>query len=271
MLPPLGQGSFKVAYRGTRGADDIVIKILTEPLPVDLESMESVPLPTRFSREIEGMSIIDSPYVVRLVEAPRKCVLSNREHLWYAEPFYPGGTLEERLVNEGPSEELARKVLVSLLRAVEAMWTDASIVHRDIKPGNIVFDQSGDPILLDLGIAFHNDMSPLTDAFDASPRTNRYAAPEQFEMRRFAEIDFRTDLFQIGIVVFETLTGNHPFWHPSIDADEYFRKLNSFDGSVFGSIQCPSDLERVITRLLAPRPSQRFRNISIPLRALGVL
>ena len=268
-LPALGQGSFKVAYRGRRGEDDIVIKILTEPLPVDLESADSVPMPTRFSREIEGMSLVDSPYVVRLVETPRKCILSGREYLWYAEPFYSGGTLDQAIANNGPGEELSRSVLISMLRAVDAMWSGASIVHRDIKPGNIVLDDNGDPVLLDLGIAYHNDLSPLTDAFDASPRTNRYAAPEQFELRRFAEIDFRTDLFQIGIVAFEALTGKHPFWHPAIDPEEYLRRLSSFGEVNFNGIECSEDLRTVVTRLLAPRPSQRYRSVSIPLRALG--
>lgn len=268
-LPALGQGSFKVAYRGRREPDDIVIKILTEPLPVDLESAESVPLPTRFGREIEGMSQVDSPFVVRLVEPPRKCILSGREYIWYAEPFYSGGTLEEAIEKSGGNEELSRRLVVSLLRAVDAMWAGASIVHRDIKPGNIVFDENDCPILLDLGIAYHNDLSPLTDAFDASPRTNRYAAPEQFEMRRFAEIDFRTDLFQIGIVAFEALTGRHPFWHATIETPEYFQKLGSFGLSNFDGINCGDDLKSVITRLLAPRPSQRYRSVAIPLRALG--
>lgn len=270
-LPALGQGSFKIAYRGQIGPDDIVIKILKDPLPDEnFDSDDSIPIPTRFGREIEGMSQVDSPYVVRLVESPRKCRLSQRDYIWYAEPFYSGGTLEEAINAEGGSEELSRRLVIALLHAVNAMWSDAGIVHRDIKPGNIVFDNDGRPVLLDLGIAYHNDLSPLTDAFDASPRTSRYAAPEQFEMRRFAEIDFRTDLFQIGIVAFEALAGRHPFWHEKIDTKEYFRKLESFDSSNFDGLSCEEDLRAVITRLLAPRPSQRYRNVSIPLRRLGV-
>ncbi|MDV6300887.1 serine/threonine-protein kinase [Dietzia maris] len=271
-LPELGQGSFKVAYRGRSGADDIVIKILKEPLPDDdLDSDESIPIPARFGREIEGMSQVDSPYVVRLVESPRKCRLSRRDYIWYAEPFYPGGTLEDAIANSGGGEELSRKVVIALLHAVDAMWSNAAIVHRDIKPGNIVFDNDGRPVLLDLGIAYHNSLSPLTDTFDSSPRTSRYAAPEQFEMRRFAEIDFRTDLFQIGIVAFEALAGRHPFWRHNIETDEYFRNLNGFGPSNFEGLSCSDELRDVITRLLASRPSRRYRNVSIPLRRLGVM
>ncbi len=69
VLPELGQGSYKVAYRGRSGSDDIVIKIVKEPLPdEDFDSDDSIPFPTRFGREIEGMSQVNSPYVVKLVE-----------------------------------------------------------------------------------------------------------------------------------------------------------------------------------------------------------
>lgn len=271
VLPELGEGSFKVAYRGRSGSDDIVIKVLKEPLPdEDFDSDDSIPFPTRFGREIEGMSQVDSPHVVKLVEPPKKCRLSRRDYLWYAEPYYPGGTLEEAIKTSGGNEELSRRLVIALLRAVNAMWSDAGIVHRDIKPGNIVFDGEGSPVLLDLGIAYHNDLSPLTDAFGSSPRTGRYAAPEQFEVRRIAEIDFRTDLFQIGIVAFEALVGHHPFWYEKIQNSEYYRRLENFDSSSFEGVSCEEDLRAVITRLLAPRPSQRYRNVSIPLRRLGV-
>ncbi len=61
--------------------------------------------------------------------------------------------------------------------------------------------------MIDLGVALFTELSPLTESHINSPGTAKYAAPEQFEMRRLATIDFRTDLFQIGIVLVEALVG----------------------------------------------------------------
>lgn len=263
-VPHLGCGAFKVAYKAASPDGDLVVKILTEPLEAGVD-VESTDLPARFARELRGMTIVNSPFLVAILRHPEVRQIGADNYLWYAEPYYPGGTLEERLAQGETGPKLATSVLLAMLEAVHAMWSTARIVHRDIKPGNIVFDDAGIPVLLDLGIAFFPDLSTLTDAMGSSPRTPRYAAPEQFEMRRAATIDFRTDLYLVGMVAFEALTGKHPFWDPSVDHAAYFDRLNGFDGSSLEFIDCPSELKGLITRLLAPRPSGRFRNVDIPL------
>ena len=206
-VPALGCGSFKVAYQAADEGSPLVLKVLNEPLIDDLDKVDSDDLPERFARELSGMSSVASPYVVQLLRAPEVRVIAGRTHVWYAEPFYPGGTLEGRLQAGPLPEHEVDRIVRCLLLAVQEMWGSGRIVHRDIKPGNVVFDTSDQPVLLDLGIAYFSELSSLTDAMGISPRTPRYAAPEQFEMRRAATIDFRTDLFLIGILAFEMLTG----------------------------------------------------------------
>lgn len=84
--------------------------------------------------------------------------------------------------------------------------------HRDVKPGNIFQAEDGSFALLDLGIAKVLSLDPLTATEAVSPRTNRYAGPEQFASRGLVSIGARTDLFGAGIVLFETATRSHPFF-----------------------------------------------------------
>ena len=193
---PLGEGGMKSAFL-IRADKPSVLKVVREPVQEDpLEG--AVGLPERIRREIEGMRAISHPGVVQIVAGPDTRTIGGGLHVWYIEPFFDGGSLAERLDEPWPEAECVR-LLGGLVDAAEAL-AQHNTVHRDIKPSNIVFDVSQRPVLLDLGIAYFQDLTPLTDSWGISPRTPMYAAPEQFEMRLHSSIDFRTDLFLIGLV-----------------------------------------------------------------------
>jgi serine/threonine protein kinase len=267
---PGREGAFKAAYEAAIDDEFSMLKVLHEPIPVDLDGDNSIEMPERFSREMKAMALVDSPHVVKIERSPQPATIGMRQHIWYVEPLYRGGTLDE-LISKGPQPELAESLALALLAGVRDMWTQAGIVHRDIKPSNIAFDDYRHPVLLDLGIAFHKDLTALTDAMSPSPRTPRYAAPEQFQARREVVIDFRTDHFQVGIVLYELITGGHPFYEPSADTDAFFSALISgkYDESALNSSSASGELKAVVRRLLAPRPSRRFRDVGEPLRLLG--
>lgn len=266
-LPYLGKGGFKIAYRGTNENTDLVLKILIEPLVEDDDEGEDV-VPERFARELKGMIEVGSPRVAQICREPEIRVIGSNRHLWYAEQFYDGGTLEDHLASGPLQREAAIAIGLDLLEGVSDLWNSSGIVHRDIKPGNIAFDADGRAVLLDLGIAYFSTLDNLTDSFGVSPRTPIYAAPEQFEVRRNAQIDFRTDLFQVGIVLHECLTGNHPFWRPRIQMSEYLSRLDSFDQSSLIASGVSASVARVVGRLLAARPSRRYRSIGSAISAL---
>jgi serine/threonine protein kinase len=154
----------------------------------------------------------------------------------------------------------------SLLLAVDAMWNEGRFVHRDIKPENIGYLADGTVVLLDLGIALFSDLSPLTESQMSGPGSQRYAAPEQFSIRRLADIDFRTDLFQIGIVLVEALSGQHPFFELGTD---YYKRLTTFSADSLSTVDMTDGLRTVIPRLLAASPSGRYRKVDLALSALG--
>ena len=252
---PLGQGGMKSAFLVV--ADDpLVLKVVREPLRE--EALEgAIGLPERIRREIEGMRAIRHPGVVSIVEGPGVRTIGDGLRVWYIEPFFPGGTLAERLDEPWPEAECIR-LLEGLVNAAESL-AQHNTVHRDIKPSNIVFDVYQRPVLLDLGIAYFQDLTPLTDSWGISPRTPMYAAPEQFEMRMHSSIDFRTDLFLIGLVVFESLTGVHPF-NPE-DPQSYYDRLTNcrWNDQALDEVHASDQMRKVLRRLLDPSMSRRYR------------
>lgn len=253
---PLGCGGMKNAYRMERGGEHTVLKIVREPLP-PTDDEGAVSLPERIRREMDGMRIIRHPGIIQVLDGPDVREIDGQERVWYVEPLYGGGTLADRIGTPWSYPDVLN--LVAALTDAAEELANHRVVHRDIKPGNIVFDDSDNPVLLDLGIAYFQDLTPLTEGWGHSPRTPTYAAPEQFELRRQASIDFRTDMFLIGIVAFEALTGRHPF-NPN-DADGYLERLATgrIDTGALDAVEALPCMRALLERLLAPAVSQRFR------------
>ncbi|MXY09738.1 MAG: serine/threonine protein kinase [Acidimicrobiaceae bacterium] len=252
---PLGEGGMKSAFH-ILGEDQRVLKIIREPLPD--EALEgAVSLPERIRREIEGMRAISHPRIVEIVDGPDVRPVGENSYVWYSEPFFSGGTLADHLGTPWP-ESKCRDLISDLVDAADVLAQN-KVVHRDIKPTNIVFDESDRPVLLDLGIAYFQDLTPLTEHWGQSPKTPTYAAPEQFDFRMNASIDFRTDLFQIGIVAFEAMTGSHPF-NPT-DPEGYIERLSkgNYDRSALCDTNVSVGMQRVLGRLLSASVSRRYR------------
>jgi serine/threonine-protein kinase len=255
-VDPLGCGGMKNAYKMEREGDVAVLKVVREPMP-PADEEGAVSLPERIRREMDGMRAINHRGIVQVIDGPDAREIDGRDRVWYVEPFYAGGTLTDRIGSPWSHDDVLN--LVSALTDAAEELANHRVVHRDIKPGNIVFDDSDNPVLLDLGIAYFQDLTPLTEGWGHSPRTPSYAAPEQFELRRRTSIDFRTDLFLIGIVAFEALTGRHPF-NPS-EAEGYLDRLSTgdLDSDAFDAVDALPCIRNILQRLLAPGMSQRFR------------
>lgn len=270
-VPALGQGSFKVAYHVSTQNDPRVLKVIYSfPITDDPDEFDLDQVPDRIARELTGMSAVDSPHIVTLLSEPSVARIGDTSYLIYEEPFYGGGTLEDR-VQSGPlSRAETRALLLALLRASSALWGADKIVHRDIKPGNIAFADDGTPVLLDLGLVLFTEMSALTDSGFMSPMTPRYAAPEQFEQRRNAQIDFRTDQYLIGLTVLEAARGRHPFFRPGITTPEYLQALEEFKPADLASDDLDDDVREVVGRLLSHAVYGRYRTPEIPMKKLGI-
>lgn len=164
----------------------------------------------RILREIEIVTQNNLSNVPKIIEAKDFSDTNGNNYIYILEQYIEGQTLQERLeigklsLNEGLN-------LLRTLLEISVILEDIKIVHRDIKPSNIICSNDGEYYLIDFGIARQLDKSSLTmTRAKIGPHTPGYGAPELFQYVK-KNIDIRADLFSIGVVLFESLTGEHPF------------------------------------------------------------
>lgn len=163
----------------------------------------------RLHREIEAMQQISHTNVVKLLEYTFSSTPGARRH-FIVEEFIEGNDLDSHI---GRPWERARvsRVFAQLMDGLQQLNVK-HIVHRDLKPSNIRLKPNDTPVIIDFGLARHLTLSDLTEtSAGAQIGTPSYFAPEQFEGTKY-DIDHRTDLFAAGVIIYQALTGLHPFY-----------------------------------------------------------
>lgn len=196
----IARGGQKLVFKGIHELyGEVVIKFVLDALSDE-----------RTQREVEVATKYNISSIPKLYE------YNNIEHegnkaVYLIEEYIDGITLRDYLKsNVKVPVKLALNMLEVLLITASDLEKN-QIVHRDIKPENIIIRSDGGICLLDFGIARHLSMPSLTlTKAHFGPCTPGYAAPEQFRNLK-KEIDIRADLFSIGVTVYESIVGKHPF------------------------------------------------------------
>ena len=220
----------------------------------------------RCEREINTLSICNSKHLIKLGEIPYTEVSEGSNHIvYYSEEWVQGYELYSLLSgNNLLSEEFAKKLAIEISFAIEELWKHNKI-HRDIKPLNIMYDECNDRfVLLDLGMVFDSAEDALT-RYGCIPGTVGYFSPEQFDLSRKNDLDFRSDLFCLGIVLYQMLTGIHPFIKKGDTNQDVFTKIKTLTPPSIREYRSDisMEFEKVIFRLLRKRPSERYRNTKL--------
>jgi eukaryotic-like serine/threonine-protein kinase len=214
-LNPLAQGGQKLVFSAEHPTDgDVVLKIIHP-----FQDPEVV------RREILAVQRVGAARVPRILDIGQVDTPMGR-CIWIREQRIIGMTLRERLQSgQLSTDELFRFGMQTLESLVDA--EKAHIVHRDVKPENIMVDQYGDYWLLDFGISRHLSMSPLTPLTSAFGKfTLGYAPPEQLRNIQ-TEIDARADLFAYGVTFYECATGIQPFRDGAANEFEVLRRVEN--------------------------------------------
>lgn len=220
----LGQGGQKLVFSAMHPSDgDVVLKIIHPS-----QNLEGV------RREILAVQRIGSARVPQILDVGQINTQMGPS-VWIREQRIIGVSLRERLQQGTLTiDELLRLGVQTLEALAEA--ERASIVHRDVKPENIMVDVSGNYWLLDFGISRHLAMSPLTPMTSPFGKfTLGYAPPEQLRNIQ-NEIDARADLFAFGITFYECATGRHPFRDGAANEFEIIRRV---ENGVLLALQLP--------------------------------
>jgi serine/threonine-protein kinase len=223
----------------------------------------------RSQREIGISTEIDLDCVPKIYETGT-VTYDGSDTLYLIEQRVEGEELRKRLKH---SEYFSLKEAVDFLEqglAFIKQLEDKKIVHRDIKPDNIIVSADGKVYFLDFGIARILGVPSLTKTDAMGPHTPGYAAPEQCNNRK-SNIDSRADLFSIGVVTYECLSGKNPF---SEGARSHLDILQWTETITPVTFQIPGDNQQqfmgLLSSLMGKFPSQRPRNATQALRWLTV-
>lgn len=163
----------------------------------------------RVKREIQIVTENNFIHVPRILEI-ESYRIDNEEGIYLYEQFIDGLTLNE-ILKKGPLSLTDTMDLAECMLSIIVQMEEQKIVHRDIKPDNIIRSTSGEWFLIDFGIARVLNLNSLTmTEARIGPHTPGYGAPELFQYSKH-DIDSRADIFSLGVVLFEAVTGKHPF------------------------------------------------------------
>ncbi|MFD3978978.1 bifunctional serine/threonine-protein kinase/ABC transporter substrate-binding protein [Streptomyces griseus] len=238
LLGRLGAGGMGVVYLGRTDAGALAaIKVILPEHAGDEEFR------TRFRREAEAARRVDSPWAVSVTGAD-----TEGERPWLATEFVPGPTLSDVVARRGPLPVRSVTVLGRLLaRALAAVHT-AGLVHRDVKPGNVLLTAGG-PRLIDFGIARAADATALT-ATGLVVGTPGFLPPEQASGNTAGPAG---DVFSLGCLLAYAATGRPPFGGGAVDAVLY-RTVH--DAPDLEGVDDPG-LRALLERCLAKEPGER--------------
>jgi eukaryotic-like serine/threonine-protein kinase len=211
----------------------------------------------RVQREIEALRSLNHPNIVRLHHYELSVTSSSTRH-FAVEEYIPGKDLADLLIEGCP---WSLKDVATLFRPLaDGLFAlgSARIVHRDLKPSNIRVKPDMTPVIVDLGVARLLDLADLTSTSAGTAiGTVPYFAPEQFEGKKL-DIDPRTDLFALGVMLHEAILGRHPFLANGISLPEFQERVcRSSDFAEAADFKAIPIKWRVLVRRLLEKPRVR--------------
>jgi serine/threonine protein kinase len=231
------------------GADrPVAVKVLSATL------CRNPKILSRFEREARQLAALNHPNVIKLLSVGR-----SGAQPFIVMPFIEGSTLFQHLRQRGRLEaEEALRILRQLCAGLGYLHAQG-LVHRDVKPGNVMVSPSGHVTLLDLGVVLEVDPSavPLT-APNARLGTPNYMAPEQIEHSH--DVDLRADLYSLGAMAFELLTGHQPFRGANMRELLEQHRIAAPPNAAHVSATVSARAAEVLTRALAKAPADRYQS-----------
>jgi len=244
------KGAFKETYCAiTPEGQKIALKLIDQ----------SKHNPLRTNRETKALLKCDTPFIGKLYGYGQFTSSYGTKYSWSIEEFLGGGTLTSRMGDNTLSPDVVVKYAILLSKAL-AYLKEINLVHRDIKPDNIMFREQEDvPVLVDLGLVRDLSEISLTPSWlQQGPGTPFFSAPEQLNNEKLL-ISWKTDQFSLGVVLGVCLTGQHPF-----------RKHGMTDHELVTAVAerkpCTSDFQNAmvsmnlegIVKMIEPWPVRRF-------------
>lgn len=261
VIDEIGVGGMGAVYLAKRTGQEFKQQVA---LKVVRQSISDSQMIERFRRERRILASLNHPNIAKLIDGG----VSETGEPYLAMEYVEGETITDFVGRTKPSLNETLRLFIKVCHAVAYAHRNL-IVHRDIKPGNILVTIDGEPKLLDFGLArlvddsIEGDPTQTQTAFRAL--TPAYASPEQI---RGAPITTSSDVYSLGIVLFELLTGERPFHFERKSIDEIIRTITTSKPTL-PSRSTPAasflkgDLDNIILTSLRNEPERRYRSVEL--------
>jgi serine/threonine-protein kinase len=226
---------------------EVAIKVLPEVFLHDPQFR------ARFAREAKTIASLEHPAIVPVYDFGDS---GNQPYIVMR--YMSGGTLSDRLKQGAFTLEETARLIGRLAPALDAAHA-RGIIHRDIKPGNILFDQYGNAFLSDFGIAHLGVEGVATMTGGAALGTPAYMSPEQITGDK--KIDGRSDIYAMGVLVYQLLTGNMPYSADTSAQVMMMHVLQPVPQILLSRPDLPIGCDGIITRAMAKDPEDRFSTV----------
>ena len=253
----LGSGGMGEVYRArdARLERDVAIKVLPQHLARSPSAL------ARFKRETKAIAALSHPTILAIYD-----VGTDHDRTYAVMELLEGETLQERLQRGSLDWRQTVRIGIAIAEGLSAAHAK-EIVHRDIKPSNIFLTGGGVVKILDFGLAQVDEVpspAPSPEATTVTLRTDPgailgtagYMSPEQI---RGLATDARSDIFSLGCVIYEMITGSGPFERPTA-ADSLAAALKDEPDLSCLPVEIPSELHRIVAHGLEPDPDRRFQS-----------
>lgn len=246
-----GVGRVFVAKDRTDG-QEVALKILKEELATDPVQTE------RFVQEAKLLMGLEHEHIVKGLR-----VAKEGRTIFFAMEVLPGRCLQDVLADgDGDDEEgggrldelLALQVVVDIAGALAALH-ERGLVHRDVKPGNVIWSEERGAVLIDLGFAVQGDEAA---GGDTTAGTVHYIAPEQ--ARGDGKLDVRADIYSLGATLYHLTTGSLPFEGKTSEEVLAKQVLESLSGERIRALELSPQLHYYLEKMMAKDPEMRFQS-----------
>jgi len=256
----IGRGGMATVFHAydPRFERDVAIKVLPK------EFLHDPQFRTRFDREAKTIALLEHPAIVPVYDFGEE-----EDQPYIVMRYMSGGSMSERILQGPVSLEETVQLFNRLAPALDAAHAKG-IIHRDLKPGNVLFDQYGNAFLSDFGIARLAQSSGATLTGGNILGTPAYMSPEQVQGDK--EIDGRSDIYSMGVILYQMLTGAAPYQATTPARVMMMHILEPVPQILQAKKDLPTALQNVINKAMAKEPANRYSTAAEMAAALdGIL